>query len=284
MITIEECMVAIKNNIEQSITTASFSGKVYDNGHKAKEALIRSQKLINYLHELVKSNFVRLSIDPTQIYPPPNKTRPELKLAGFLKQKNQDVCIKPKNINPCIRKIDWGPLAHGHCFDKLGEDLTEKTLVVNIRSQLSSIAKNTDTLFERTFAETLNLHIMYKNIVMGEVYLIPVYEYKNLAMENNDIAFKEKSIDIEKYISFFIALNNRLLHSDDIYKYERCALIIVDFSKNPPVVYSTTQQLKSAGLVQDNFNLELANISFDRFGEDILDKYIERFGRNGIFV
>ena len=42
---------------------------------------------------------------------------------------------------------------------------------------MSSLAKNADTLFERIFAKSLNLHMRYPNIVLGEVYLIPVYEY-----------------------------------------------------------------------------------------------------------
>ena len=42
---------------------------------------------------------------------------------------------------------------------------------------MSSLAKNSDTLFERTFAEAQNLHMRYPDIVLGEVYLIPVHEY-----------------------------------------------------------------------------------------------------------
>lgn len=43
--------------------------------------------------------------------------------------------------------------------DKYGFEFTEHTLSVNVRSQLSSIAKNFDTLYERTFAEAINLHL-----------------------------------------------------------------------------------------------------------------------------
>ena len=34
---------------------------------------------------------------------------------------------------------------------------------------MSSLAKNADTLFERTFAEAMNLHMQYPNIVLSDV-------------------------------------------------------------------------------------------------------------------
>ena len=62
-------------------------------------------------------------------------------------------------------------------IDPYGEEYSKNTLVINVRSQMSSLAKNSDTLFERTFAEAMNLHMQYPDIVLGEVYLIPINEY-----------------------------------------------------------------------------------------------------------
>lgn len=272
----------IKKEIESSITSARFGDKEYDNGQKAKEALIRSQKLINYVHEFVKNDLVKNGIDPELIYPPLGQTKPELKLAGFLKQKDQDVCVIPRDVSKKRRKIDWGPLAFENVYDDYGHDFTEQTLIINIRSQLSSLAKNADTLFERNFAEAMNLHSVYKKAVLGEVYMIPVYEYDDVSMKENKIEFKNKRSNIEKYISFFTSLNNRKDVISDDFKYERVALLIIDFSKENPIVYTKTSELKAAGLVNANFNLELENVSIINFSKDLIDVYSERFDKRNI--
>lgn len=272
----------IKKEIESSITSARFGNKEYDNGQKAKEALIRSQKLINYVHEFVKNDLVKNGIDPELIYPPLGQTKPELKLAGFLKQKDQDVCVIPRDVSKKRRKIDWGPLAFENVYDDYGHDFTEQTLIINIRSQLSSLAKNADTLFERNFAEAMNLHSVYKKAVLGEVYMIPVYEYDDVSMKENKIEFKNKRSNIEKYISFFTSLNNRKDVISDDFKYERVALLIIDFSKENPIVYTKTSELKAAGLVNANFNLELENVSIINFSKDLIDVYSERFDKRNI--
>ena len=55
----------IKVNYDTAITTARFNGNRYTNGHKAKEALIRSQRIINLIHEFIKKEFERCGV-PTQ--------------------------------------------------------------------------------------------------------------------------------------------------------------------------------------------------------------------------
>lgn len=278
----ENVMVQIKNMLEHSITTGTFNGAVYLNGQKAKESLIRSQKLINLVHEKVKQELIAHGVKPENIFPPLNNSNPELELTGFFKKKNQDICVIPSNIDKVPRRINWGPLGHEGLLDPYGEVFSKNVLSINVRSQLSSLAKNSDTLFERTYAEAQNLHGLYQDIVLGEVYLIPVYEYDNAAMLENRVAFKDSKINLEKYISFFSNISNRQDISTDFYKYEECALIIVDFSLPTPKIYKTTQQLKDNGLVSNNFNVELNNISFDNFISKLLKKYEERHNINNI--
>ena len=55
--------------------------------------------------------------------------------------------------------------------DIYGADFSEKILSINVRSQMSSVAKNFDTIFERTFAEAYNLHNRLNKMVLGEVFL-----------------------------------------------------------------------------------------------------------------
>lgn len=280
--TLENTILQFKNMIEHAIVTASFDGKCYANGQKAKEALIRSQKLINLLHEQVKHSLLENNINISNIFPPIGNSSPELKLTGFFKQKNQDVCIVPNNLNKYEEYIHDGPLSPIGICDIFGRGYTENILSINVRSQLSSLSKNTDTLFERTYAEAYNLHLRCPKMVLGEVYLIPVFEYDEEYMNKNQISFKPNRVNLEKYISFFSNINGRLSEYDSYHNYERCALIIVDFSKPLPIIYKNTQSLKNANLIDPNFNIELANISFDYFVRDLINVYDYRFDLRNI--
>ncbi len=275
---IHACAARMKAEMENAIRTASFGGQAYDNGQKAKEALIRSQRLINLLHETIKEALISHGVSATSIFPPLGQQSPEMKIAGFLKQKDQDICVVPEGLVPRRRLIDWGPLRfEPGSYDEYGQEYSEKTLVINVRSQLSSIAKNTDTLFERTFAESVNLHKIYPDMVLGEAYLIPVYEYDDEAMTRNRVAFKQRAVNIRKYISFFSALNLRDTPRDDISKYEKATLIIVDFSRPVPKVYNWTSELVADRLVPGDFPLELHDLSFETFLPVLLEKHSSRF-------
>ncbi len=282
MLNIYECLKKIKEEIELCITTSKNGNKSFQNGLLAKESFIRSSRLIGYLHETVKYDLIQHGINPRNIYPPYGMSKPEIKLAGFLKQKNQDITIVPKNIKPQPTEITWGPLSHEGIEDLFGFEYTSNSLVINVRSQLSSLAKNSDTLFERTFAEAMNLHLIYKDIVLGEVYLIPVYEYEQSAAKINKVKFSSKRTNLEKYISFFSSVSGRSNTYEDEFKYERCALIIADFSQDVPILYSSTKQLKDDGLISDDFDLELANISYLSMVDDLLRIYSERFNIKNI--
>jgi hypothetical protein len=254
----------IKGLFEDAITTARFNGSVYANGNKAKEALIRSQKIISYIHESVKGDLVLNGVNALKIYPPVQSSSPELKIKGFLKSKNQDIAVVPSN--QLIQHAKNGTSSE-----------VEKILSINIRSQLSSLNKNIDTLFERTFAEALNLHLLYPRQCLGEVYLIPTHEYDDKAMIQNRVVFK-KVTKIEDYIKKFQSINNRLDITKDEYKYERVCLLIVDFRQSPPKVYSTVDELKNDALVDVDSAVDLSGLSMDTFVSDLLSIYEERFG------
>lgn len=275
--------LAITNQIVNG-TNSNKKGEVFRNGLEAKQSLIRASTLINYVHEFVKHELVRHNIKPTCIHPPLSRTKPELKITGMYKQKDQDVCVMPSNLSPEEAEVSWGPMIDSGLYCTYGEKLSEQIISINLRSQLSSIAKNSDTLFERTFAETLNLHDIYPRMVLGDVYVIPVYEYDDDAMKRNKVAFKKKHTNLEKYINFFYYLSSRVNVDDDKHKYERCALVIIDFNHTKAKVYKTTQELKNDGLVSESFNIELEDISTDNFVPDLLNVYDSRFGNKSIFI
>lgn len=215
------------------------------------------------------------------IRPPFGKTKPEIRMAGLLKQKDQDVCVLPSGIKKKAEKITWGPMAFQDKTDPYGYEYSTNALVINVRSQMSSLAKNTDTILERTFAEALNLHMRYPKIVLGEVFLIPLFEYDDELMKDNKVGFKRSKTNVERYISFFNAINNRAL-DEEAYKYERCALLIVDFRPEMPILYRNSRQLKDAQIVSDAFDIEYAELGFDTFAEDILRVYADRYAIENI--
>ena len=281
--TLQDCLIQMKGLIETVIRTATFDGKTTNkkgvplNGSTASTALIRSKGFINILHEAVKQSIIDNGINQMLIKPPLGTTKPELKLAGLMKQKDQDICIVPSTIQISPRQIDWEPMKCENKQDPYGQKLTEKIVSINVRSQFSSIGKNTDTLQERTFAEAYNLHEKYPKMVLGEVYLIPVYEYNQEEMLENNIVFNPNPVDLTKYISFFHYLNNRTKTGIDYHKYESCALIIVDFNQPIPKIYNTTAELQADNLLPANFSIELGDISFDKLVPRLLDIYQKRF-------
>lgn len=258
-----------------------IEASIINGGAKGKESMIRSSVLINLIHDAVKNSLIEAGISPANVIPNLGSTKPELKLAGFFKQKNQDVCIIPSNVQQVPTLINWGAMAFENKKDKYGYEYSTNTLVINIRSQMSSLAKNTDTLFERTIAEAQNLHMRYPNIVLGEVYLIPTHEYDDDLVKRNIVGFKKKHINIEKYISFFNSINNRNIGDND-FAYERCALLIVDFNQSQPYLFKNSSELKQAGLIAEDFEIEYASLNFQNFASDILQIYSYRYNLENI--
>ncbi len=269
---IDEQLLQFKHLIEESIVLG---------GAKGKESMIRSSGLINLIHDAVKHEFIEAGVRRLNIYPHFGDTKPELKMAGFLKQKDQDVCIVPSNIRKVPTTINWGPLAFENKSDSYGFEYSTNTLVINVRSQMSSLAKNSDTLFERTFAEAQNLHMRYPNIVLGEVYLIPVHEYDDDLVKRNQVGFRDRQTNVEKYISFFNSINNRKTGGED-YAYERCALLIVDFNRPQPYLFRNSAELKYAGYISPSFAIEYATLNFQDFAQDILSVYGSRYNLDNL--
>ena len=161
--------------------------------------------------------------------------------------------------------------------DIYGDVFTESVLSINVRSQLSSIWKNFDTLYERTFAEALNLHQRLPNMVLGEVYMIPVKEYTDASTAGHMVF---SSIDIGKFITAFQAINSRVNHLDEKFKYERCCLLIVDFARAIPKIYNTSAELIQDGFLPQGSTISMAGLDYQNFAADILNIYTARFPAN----
>jgi len=273
LITVQEAVNQIKTMIEDAIRIG---------GEAAKNNLIRTQAPINLLHNVVKAEFIRNGVNPMLIKPQYGASSPELDLAGYFKRKNQDVCVTPNDIRPTTETLSFDGILNG-TSDPYGSAYTEKILSVNVRSQLSSVAKNFDTLYERTFAEALNLHLRCPNMVLGEFYMIPVYEYDDSAARQNRVAFKPNtniSSHIEKYALSFNAVNNRPSVVGNEFRYERVCLLIVDFNHATPIIYNTNNDLIAAGLLPFTSIATIDNMNFPTFVSSLLSTYETRFGQN----
>ena len=89
-ITIEDAVYSIKEMIERAIK---------DGGVEGKNNLIRTQQPICMLHDAAKSAFIHNGVNPNRVRPLLGEHLDELRLAGFFKCKDQDICFLPNNIN-----------------------------------------------------------------------------------------------------------------------------------------------------------------------------------------
>lgn len=267
LITIQQAVDNFKTLIEDAII---------EGGMKGKAEIIRSSQPINNIHDAVKSDFIKKGIARERIHPPLGASKPELKLAGFIKQKRQDVCITPEGFVTNSEILTDGILREA--TDYYGKDYTERTISINIRSQISSLAKNFDTLYERTIAEAQNLHVRCPKMVLGEVYMIPVKEYDAVAIGNHSIDFIDKIGAVEKYIKSFQAINGRHDYTRDEYKYERVCLLLVDFQQTPAKIYNSNKDLHDDGLLDSKSDAYIDDLSWENFTDNILTTYNTRFG------
>jgi len=274
----------MKRMYEGAIQTGMFrkaDGTIQTtNGAKAKASLTTSGRLIAELHEVVKISVKKelknngLINADFIVHPPFGKSKPEKTVNGYLKAKKQDVVFF---FNPEQEvSIKKGPLKGES--DSVGEETTKKSIIIGVRSQLSSIDKNFDTLMERAYAEALNMRLRIPEVVMGEVFLLPVNEYDETVMSRNIVQFSSNKTKIKKYLLLFDAISNRKKSTSklDYHKYERSCVLIVDFQQSPVKIYETLDELKQDGIVPKNFKIDFCQLSPKNFSEDLVRLYRAR--------
>lgn len=259
-----------KRDIELAIRTAQFGGKTFSNGGEAKQALIRSQRLIMKVHEVVKIS-LKEKLDAAgvthSIHPPIGASSPEIPITGFIKAKDQDIVILFDEASREI--VADGPLKG--TTDTVGIHASERAIVVGVRSQMSSVGKNFDTLMERAFAETLNLRLRLPSIVMGEVYVLPVVEYDDRAMSRNQVEWKSGPISVPKFVRTFLGISGRgPRDTNDLYKYERTALVLADFRETPPKLVESLSDLIGLRAVPPDFGQYFERLSPRGFARDLV--------------
>ncbi len=251
--TLENQLTALKAAIDNAILA---------DGAEGKTRIIRSSAHIQLLHEHVKSQFVAAGVQPNRLKPAVGSSRGELKLQGILMQKKQDVCVLPPGVS--------SPTSAAQL---------ERAISVNVRSQLSSSAKNKETLYERTFAEAYNLHGRHKKIVLGEVYLILASEYDADMVKQKQVAFSANGF-VGEYIDRFHALNSRTSPNSKPHAYERVNLIVADFSVSPVRILRSATDFQALGLSPTQCSRATDMLDTD-FVTDLLAVHQTRFPQPG---
>lgn len=228
----------MKNVYEEAIKNGNYT------------SLIRSKTLINLLHEYVIEE-LKNRVESSWVIT-------DKRVYGFPKTKEQDIVVQPPQNGT---NISVGPI-----------------MAVNVRSQLSSIDKNYDTLFERIFAEALNLHNRFPYMVLGYLYLLPKVGYDSDAAKKNLIALSER-YNLEKYIISFLSIAGRTNPTDVHWKYEKVCLLIVDFESNPPQVMDNMQIFLNEGLVSEEFArlYSFKDLALENFFDELYKIMMERY-------
>jgi hypothetical protein len=116
-------------------------------------------------------------------------------------------------------------------------------------------------------------------MVLGELYMIAVNEYDSA--NNRQVVYKRNSsikMHIQKYLLSFSAINGRNNAAYNHYKYEKICLLIVDFSRDIPKVYTTDEELRADGLLKEDSIASISGLSFPDFISNLLQIYTDRFG------
>jgi hypothetical protein len=271
---LEEALTVTRQILKDAIVSASYNGKKASNGQEAKNAAIRSSGPIQQVHSVVRDSVYReiqaRGLEPN-VWPPMGKTSPELKVTGLLKAKNQDVAF---TVDPHVKEVVTTGVNAG-LVDPIGLNATNSALVIGVRSQLSSLAKNFDTLAERAFAETLNLRLRAPNITLGEVYLVPIQEFEDAALKKNTFGFKSSKINLDKFVRIFNAISGPRDTDDlnSLYKYNSTALIVADFS--PERVRILWDEADVAEVFDSEVAESMKNIMPATFTERIVNDYFK---------
>ncbi len=126
-------------------------------------------------------------------------------------------------------------------------------IVITVRSQMSSIAKNIDTNFESLIGDATNLHDKYPTLVLAHLLLWPTI---GLTKEREKPPFK-------KIIPLLEQITNRKNITDPTGKYEHIAFLVVDFESAPPKI-------------EDNIPPKNSALRIEKFFDKIYNTFRER--------
>ncbi len=108
-------------------------------------------------------------------------------------------------------------------------------IIIGVRSQMSSVAKNLENYYEGIIGECISLHDRFPMATIGYVYLLPTEPIKPGLREE---------VKLDKAEHLFEKITGRKDWRDAHDKYEHFAFLKVDFAKDPPEVLDTQPALQ----------------------------------------
>jgi len=123
----------------------------------------------------------------------------ETKVPGYFKLKNVDVLV--------LHEIA-GPI-----------------LILSVKSLMSSITNNFTNTYEGMIGDVIGLHERYPFLIMCHLFLMP-----------KEVLKRKETYPINYYARLLGKINGRKDETDDVKKYERVGLLLVDFKKDTPEV------------------------------------------------
>jgi hypothetical protein len=170
--------------------------------YRSSPTAVRTGGVIAPLHRYCVEELEARGLPKNQLHPSavPKKGRKRVRLLGG---------YMPKEIDVCLTVPDSGPL-----------------LAISVKSQMSSIVKNTINRFEEYVGDATNLHSRFPMLVLGFLMLIPVHKETYLGGKPTD--------GLQRIAALLERSNARQNVSEPIGSYEVSALMLVDFDKTPP--------------------------------------------------
>ena len=109
--------------------------------------------------------------------------------------------------------------------------------------------------------------------------MVPLFAYDPIKIKNKEIGWKEQ-LPLEKYLPSFSEINNRKDKNEDYWKYERVALLIVDFRDEKPKEIKNNKDLLNTGLIDEEKleNINLKELNTSNLVSDLLTCYEKRHG------
>lgn len=241
---LEQALQKMQENLFEVIKTGKWNNTSYKNGQEAKTAYIRGGAFINPINNVLKKSFKEID-NNLEFKPKNDDTVGEEVIKGFMKRKKQDLTIRIKN----------------------NKNSKDYPLIINNRTQMSKISANWDTIFERAYAEALNLRSP-NNYIIGEVFVLPYYEMDHKKCEENIIKYKAKSINLDWFFSHYTKVNLRedtSAEGPNFLKYDKLCILVIDFRKNPAKIVTD--------FGDNNLNQRYKEFSYEGFCEYLLSKY-----------
>lgn len=207
---------------------------------------VRDQSFINHLHNYCTEEIILaaesageqriMNAQTVEIPPRAPSFVVEADLKGSLwivKEATLFGSHKPKNVDIAVIDLVNGP-----------------QIIVGIRSQMSSVSKNTLTYYEEIIGDCISLHDRYPMAVVSYIYLLPKHSIKGGKAEN---------VNLDRAEELFARITGRDDWRDPKDKYEHFAFLKVDFGQDPPGLLETTELL-----------------AIDNFFEKIISTYNKR--------